>query len=728
MKCILAACIRNEGPYILEWYCHHKNIGFDEFIVYSNDNDDGSDALLREMHRIGLVSWRPRTLGPNESPQQTAYKHLSASLLSSLESATQYLLWLDMDEFLVLKKHKTIQELILSYECPDGISFNWKHFGSSGLRLYDERPTIERFLLASSDAEINLLVKTIAKIDPALFSQINNHRPQPIKDSNPYIIYPTSEGGLRVPDEIVAGADPRKSKHSLVIHDVAQLNHYSVRSLQEYESKRKRGNGRLPVDDSRCDFLDSYFRDRDLNSEIDDYAHNAYTQDLKTSFSHLPSSLLKKHRRIVSAYAAMPNIYAAPRQATQTEATVVYLDESPDHLVRFKLDRDLFRLRSDLGSSIHIGGVAVSRSFKNIASISLVDQDNRIVHAQLGLPSPSMKRMYKGDFNSSLARFKLLDVPLAVMESPVVQIRFDDGFMLTPAKILTSSNSKSASCLPRYSHKLDFLNMAEILREKINYREVVYIANKGNYGDSLIRYGALGFFREYGLAFFEAKLTDVFLTSESDPDRFKDSVCIYGGSGAWCKVTPGARSIVNRLCDLFSDVIVLPSTYEEQPELRDNLMLWARGGEESYRRSSGYFCHDMAFMIGSIKCQRGDGDAYIFRTDAEASGEVKLPSNNYDLSATDNNYANPFRFFDYISRFSRLYTDRLHVAIAGALLGKEVHLTSSSYFKTKEIYDSSIYKFYDRIHFYVSNRSNASGQATSSTAVSTSQAGSDIAQ
>jgi exopolysaccharide biosynthesis predicted pyruvyltransferase EpsI len=45
-------------------------------------------------------------------------------------------------------------------------------------------------------------------------------------------------------------------------------------------------------------------------------------------------------------------------------------------------------------------------------------------------------------------------------------------------------------------------------------------------------------------------------------------------------------------------------------------------------------------------------------------------------------------------------TDRLHVAIASSLMGKEVHLYAGSYFKNKEVFLSTLKEYFPNVLFH----------------------------
>ena len=114
------------------------------------------------------------------------------------------------------------------------------------------------------------------------------------------------------------------------------------------------------------------------------------------------------------------------------------------------------------------------------------------------------------------------------------------------------------------------------------------------------------------------------------------------------------------------------------------------------------FCHDMAFYIGERVTTRdaGTGKGYFFRTDKESSKGLRLPESNNDLSTKGNHLRDVSAFFKAINEFQVIYTDRLHVSIAGCLLGKQVHLYPGAYFKNRAVYESSMRGNFEKVHFH----------------------------
>ena len=86
-----------------------------------------------------------------------------------------------------------------------------------------------------------------------------------------------------------------------------------------------------------------------------------------------------------------------------------------------------------------------------------------------------------------------------------------------------------------------------------------------------------------------------------------------------------------------------------------------------------------------------------FREDVEKT-DIELPSDNLDISALfelsscepDLAKLSTSRFLSFIEQFDEVNTNRLHVGIAAAELGKKVNLYGNNYFKIRAIYDFSI--------------------------------------
>ena len=173
---------------------------------------------------------------------------------------------------------------------------------------------------------------------------------------------------------------------------------------------------------------------------------------------------------------------------------------------------------------------------------------------------------------------------------------------------------------------------------------------------------------------------------------------VYGGGAGWCKLWYHSPQVIDLLCPYFSQIIILPSTYELF-HYKENCYYFSRDLFESKEiMPNSIFCHDMAFYLSYDSIIKGKGNGFFFRKDKESIGN-KLPENNLDISLLSNHYGDFKTFFDIINSYEFIHTDRLHVAIAGALCNKKVNLYPGTYFKSRAIFNSSMKDFFPKVTF-----------------------------
>jgi exopolysaccharide biosynthesis predicted pyruvyltransferase EpsI len=253
------------------------------------------------------------------------------------------------------------------------------------------------------------------------------------------------------------------------------------------------------------------------------------------------------------------------------------------------------------------------------------------------------------------------------------------------------------------NERFDYLE--EIIKRECCGRKVIYMPNQGNWGDSLIRHGTLKFFRDIGLEFQQIsqnQLDETVKRSKRNFFRlFRHQIFIYGGGGAWCRLWDHSKDYVIKSSKQYR-VIVLPSSYENSYSIPNTLFFRRDRFESKLSMPESLFCHDMAFYIGKefYDANKGKGKGYFLRTDMESSGQLSIPSTNDDLSSKGNHLTPVGDFFGAINEYAEIYTDRLHIAIAGCLLEKKVNLYLGSYFKNRAVYLSSMKKNFGNIYFH----------------------------
>jgi glycosyltransferase involved in cell wall biosynthesis len=248
----LCAIMKNEGPYILEWVAFHRLIGFNEIFIYDNDSADNTPQLLSSLASREVVHSVAWPSVDEVAPQRAAY----ADALARVKS--DWICFIDADEFINLKQDDSIQAFLRRFpETASAITLNWRVFGSSGHLTFDSDLVVRRFTRCSPrQARVNRHCKTIARAQD--IQEMHIHRC--FLKRGLYV----DESGQ--PVEVENMGLTTKPRTELV-----QVNHYVVKSREEYEGKRRRGNANraLSAADKFGRLDQGFFTAHDTNDEND---------------------------------------------------------------------------------------------------------------------------------------------------------------------------------------------------------------------------------------------------------------------------------------------------------------------------------------------------------------------------------------------------------------------------------------------------------------------------
>jgi GT2 family glycosyltransferase/exopolysaccharide biosynthesis predicted pyruvyltransferase EpsI len=230
-----------------------------------------------------------------------------------------------------------------------------------------------------------------------------------------------------------------------------------------------------------------------------------------------------------------------------------------------------------------------------------------------------------------------------------------------------------------------------LLAELGDGRDVTFVRGLGNIGDELIWAGTRRLLE--GRSYREISVEE--LPSSSG------EIALLAGSGAWCRPyhewMPRALAIAGLR---FDRVIVLPSSFDAGEDVvrraleRTDATVFAR--EPESLRAIEDLCrarvaHDCAFFFDfSSYSASGAGTLTAFRTDREATAGELLAPDNDDISVTSPSLT---EWLHTIERHALVRTDRAHVMIAAALMGKQVEFAPSSYHKLESIAAASLTEF-----------------------------------
>ncbi|MBR9842519.1 MAG: glycosyltransferase family 2 protein [Rhodobacteraceae bacterium] len=238
--CIIT-CMKNEGPFILEWVAYHRAIGVQDFIVYTNDCTDGTDDFLDLLQEKGILQHRDNPFkGTGLKPQHAA---LQAGEKEEIIKKADWVISMDVDEFINVKVGKgTLEDLFEATGGANMISCTWRLFGNSDIHEFVDEPLIAQYTRCAEEMTrkphqawgFKTLFRNIG-----LFKKLGVHRP---KGLNPQLwdqINWVNGSGVPLPKDMYRNA--WRSTTSSVGYDMVQLNHYAVRSAESFLVKRDRG-------------------------------------------------------------------------------------------------------------------------------------------------------------------------------------------------------------------------------------------------------------------------------------------------------------------------------------------------------------------------------------------------------------------------------------------------------------------------------------------------------
>ncbi len=239
----VCAIAKNEGPYFKEWIEWHLNHGVEKFYIYDNESTDGTKDILLPFIQSGVVVYK---FWPGNRRQLAAYD----DCLEHFRFSSRWIAFIDLDEFIVPVKDASIPDFLKRFESFAAVEINWLIYGSSGRKTKSPGTMIERFRFHSKPSHyLNRHVKSI--VNPRqVYTMIGCHEAAKISgfisDSH--------------------GQPVRKNfRERPPQQDIIRINHYAVRSYEEFIEKQARGR----ASGTQTTVKSEYFTQYDLN-DIED--------------------------------------------------------------------------------------------------------------------------------------------------------------------------------------------------------------------------------------------------------------------------------------------------------------------------------------------------------------------------------------------------------------------------------------------------------------------------
>ncbi|KIN64752.1 Glycosyl transferase, group 2 family [Sulfitobacter noctilucicola] len=282
MRITAVTCVKNEGPFLLEWIAFHRVIGVTDFLFYSNDCSDATDLLLDKLEEHGIVTHLPNP-ATNRNYQMQALK---AAKQHKLVQKCDWVWIADVDEFINIHVgDHTFPALIKACGDPQAISVSFQFMANGGVEEFVDEPVISQFLNSHNPdiwgADTAIEVKTLVHRSFPV-GYFGAHRP--FHDDSKMKPKWTDGSGRPVPVPFRSAAIKRRIR-AFPARDArrfATLNHYALRSLDSYLVKNDRGD----VNREHRAFDDTYWRERN-DAGHRDASILRYIDDLKTEMDCL---------------------------------------------------------------------------------------------------------------------------------------------------------------------------------------------------------------------------------------------------------------------------------------------------------------------------------------------------------------------------------------------------------------------------------------------------------
>lgn len=237
----IVTCMKNEGPFILEWIAYHRAIGVDDFLIYTNDCTDGTVELLDLLQARGIVQRRDNPFdGSGLKPQHAALK---AAEDEPVMRDCGWGISMDVDEFINIHVGDgRLDDLYRAVGNANMISLTWRLFGNANVHDYEDRFLIDQFTRCAPELcrkphqawGFKTLFRNIG-----IYKKMGVHRPKGLKPDLWDQITWVNGSGKPMPQKLLRNG--WRSTVESYGYDLVTLNHYAVRSAESFLVKRDRG-------------------------------------------------------------------------------------------------------------------------------------------------------------------------------------------------------------------------------------------------------------------------------------------------------------------------------------------------------------------------------------------------------------------------------------------------------------------------------------------------------
>ncbi len=247
----------------------------------------------------------------------------------------------------------------------------------------------------------------------------------------------------------------------------------------------------------------------------------------------------------------------------------------------------------------------------------------------------------------------------------------------------------------------EFDALAETLREAAGGGNLIYIPAKGDLGESFKRTGARALFDDRKLPHVIRKADALAGSGMKDYAKLAgtDNPVVVLGSGSGLSAELVAKLGLTGKPGQAPRVVVLPdmtgATAESLGLESGNCTVFSACGAGA--SDDRPFCHDMAFCTEPTIRPPKQNLACFFSGKTIMQFKPQLPVLNQDIQAEGHAFAPLNDFFARIALSRIVHTDRIHVAIVGALVGVDLTLYAQPGSAAAQVFQASVAPYYDNV-------------------------------
>ena len=229
MKVGLVNVAKWEDYYLKEWLDYNEKLGFDKILMFQNDWRTDMEHPILQKHACD-----------GRSIQVPLYNQV-------LKDNTEYdwLAFIDCDEFIVLKKHNNIKELIEEYKDKTNvIGLNWTMYGNMGIETRKGDSLLKPFTMRNKG------------IDPHVKVIVNARSGEKMQLPHNTLGYAMDTNGNKF-------GGPFNHNGTM---DVAYINHYHNKTREDWMLRCERGRVDCDIEHDR----DRWDNELGINQDVED--------------------------------------------------------------------------------------------------------------------------------------------------------------------------------------------------------------------------------------------------------------------------------------------------------------------------------------------------------------------------------------------------------------------------------------------------------------------------